>query len=357
MFLRSLKVDSFRNLSAAETRFDPGLNIFFGNNGQGKTNLLEAVYVLANTKSFRTHHLNECVRYQRERFWIYGDVQKKVLERSLFLEWQAGSRELRVNEKAESILDYLGNLDALVISFDQLPIVRGAPEERRKFLDRGIAQLKKSYLYTLAQFHHVLRQRNHLLVQIRDGSAQISDLEVWETIYAERALSLSAEREHYVEELNKTLPEVRFSSDALNLRYIRTIKDREPRLFCETLASIRVKEISRGRSLKGPHRDDLEILIEGRPIQRFGSGGQQRSAVFSLLLAAMHLYFIENKEYPVLLVDDIDAELDMGRRRGLLDRFEGERQVFLSTAKESVIKSIDYCTKWEIRGGSLSPLC
>ena len=352
MFLGSMKADSFRNLSAADFQFDPGFNIFFGNNGQGKTNLLEAIYILANTKSFRTHHLSECVRYQKDRFWIHGSVQKKSLERLLLLEWQAGNRELRVNEKTESILGYLGNLDALVISFDQLPIVRGAPEQRRKFLDRGIAQLKKAYLYSLAEFHQVLQQRNHLLVQIREGSAPVSDLEVWEPIYADRALFVSAERERYVEELNRTLHQVRFSSDALLLRYLRSTRERDPTAFCEALASLRSKEIHRGRSLKGPHRDDLEILIDERPIQSFGSGGQQRSAVFSLLLAATHLYFIENKEYPVLLIDDVDAELDIGRLQGLLDRLRGQRQVFLSTAKENVLRSIDYGKKWEVLAGS-----
>lgn len=355
MFLRSIKLGSFRSLAETEIQFAPGFNILFGNNGQGKTNLLEAIYLLANTKSFRTHRLHECARFGSQEFWLSGEVCKRSIYTGLTLRWGNGGKELRVNNKAQPLLEYIGHLDALVISFDQLPIVRGAPEQRRKFLDRGIAQLRKTYLHVLAEFHHTLRQRNHLLTQIRHGSASVTDLEVWESIYAERALVVSSERERYAEELNRVLPEIKFSPDSLRLRYLRSARDLEPSSFCETLARVRAEEIRRGRSLKGPHRDDVQILIGDQDIQNFGSGGQQRSAVFSLLLAAMSLYFAENQEYPVLLIDDIDAELDMHRLAGLLDQLRGDRQVFLSTSKKTVLESIDYEKGWKVCNGAFQP--
>ena len=192
--------------------------------------------------------------------------------RNLAVSWSSGQKILSLNGKAVPVVRYLGNLDALLMSFDQLPVVRGSPGERRRFLDRGIMQLKKTYLQMLAEFHHALRQRNRLLELIRASEA---------------------------------------------------------------------------------HRDDLRILIEQREIEKFGSGGQQRSAVFALILAAMKLYFIENNDYPVLLLDDLDAELDVTRLEALLGCLETANQVFVSCAKKTILDSIGYCARWEVREGVL----
>src|SRR5262249_32659881 len=153
----------------------------------------------------------ECLRHQTDRFHIQGEATKQSIEREVSVGWSSGAKELRVHAKITDLAGYLGNLDALVVSFDQLPIVRGAPAERRKFLDRGIAQLKKSYLHLLAQFHHALRQRNNALQRIREGAATIAELTAWDRIFADLALAVTRERALHVEQLNMHLPAVQFS--------------------------------------------------------------------------------------------------------------------------------------------------
>lgn len=353
MLLHSLRAHSFRNLKPAEIKFQGGLSVFFGANGQGKTNLLEAIYVLANTKSFRTAYLGECVQHDSRRFWVSGTVYRNHVERGLAVCWQDGDKEVSVNQKNAPVLDYLGNLDAMVASLDQLPIVRGAPEQRRKFLDRGIAQLNRGYLRSLAEYHHVLRQRNRVLSQIRSGAAGVAELQPWQSIYAGRALAVSAERENYVRRLNQLLPEVVFSPDVLRLAYVPSVEDADVVTFSKTLASILREEVSCARSLRGPHRDDLKILLGEEDIRKFGSGGQQRSAVFSLLFCAIRIYSAESGELPILLIDDLDAELDMPRLQSLLDNLHAHGQVFVSTSKEALARSISHAGKWEIREGTL----
>jgi len=355
MFLRSLRAHCFRNLKSLDVAFEPGANLFFGGNGQGKSNLLEAIYVLANTKSFRTAHLGQCLQQGESQFFLQGEVRRNGIDRKIVLSWQAGVRDLRLHDKSALPLHYLGNLDALAVSFDQLPIVRGAPSERRRFLDRGIAQLKKAYLHTLADFHRALRQRNGLLLRIRSGTAAIGELEPWEEIYADLALAVTQERERYVQRLNEHLPAVRFSEDDLRLEYVASVGQRETKSLCKAFAVLRPHEIRYARTLQGPHRDELKILLGENEIQKFGSGGQQRSAVFTLLFAVLDIYFIENKEHPVLLIDDLDAELDADRLRAILEGLQTGRQVFISSSKKKLIESIGCGKKWEVRGGILSP--
>ncbi|MBI2822066.1 MAG: DNA replication and repair protein RecF [Acidobacteria bacterium] len=354
MFLQSLNIDSFRNLHPAQVRLDPGVNLLLGNNGEGKTNLLEAVYVLASSKSFRTRHLGECVQHRAAGFSVSGRVHAKQTEPEIAVCWRLGTKDLHINDKRASLFQYLGNLDALIMSFEQLPVVRGGPEERRRFLDRGIVQIKKTYLKTLTEFHHILRQRNELLARIHKDKARAAELQPWQALYAERALEVTAARSQYVQRLNALLPEVRFATDLLSVKYAPSVRDARPESFCATLASLQQEEIARMRTLRGPHRDELKILLGDNEIQKYGSGGQQRSAMFSLLLAGIRLYFVENNEYPLLLIDDLDAELDVSRVQTLLDRLPSHCQVMITCSKESVLKSICYVHYWGIQEGVLS---
>jgi DNA replication and repair protein RecF len=356
MLLRLIELESFRSLRPARLDLDPGFNIFLGKNGQGKTNLLEGVYILASTKSFRTHQLADCVQHGTAEFMIAGKVERASLDRTLEIRWSAGGKKLKINGKETSILEYLGNLDVLSVSLDQLPVVRGGPSDRRRFLDRGIAQLKKIYLHKLAEFHRVLEQRNGLLARIRIRAAHPSDLEPWDPIYAEKCEAVSVERQCYVDRLNDALAEVEFSSDVLRLKYVRATPPGEFSAVLEKLANLRPLELEKGRSLAGPHRDDLRISLGSQDIRRFGSGGQQRSAVFSLLLAAMRLYHAENARDPVVIIDDVDAELDLERLQALLRMLQNGPQVFLSSAKANVLELMASAKRWELRLGEIQPL-
>ncbi|HQU81634.1 MAG TPA: DNA replication and repair protein RecF, partial [Pyrinomonadaceae bacterium] len=335
MLLESLDVQNFRN-THGKLFFGKNLNIIFGENGQGKTNWLEAIYLLSTTKSFKTQRLQEAIKFDEELAIIRGSVQLSAeIRHTLQVALQGNTKNLTVNGKKETIHRYLGELHAVVFNSDELEIVRGTPESRRKFLDGGIVSIYPPFVQTLADYNRVIRQKNSLLQSAQDNGYSLDKtaefLEPWNEQLIALATRIYKARIRYVERLNETLEKKLFGKEEIAIRYVSSLEGKGDlsdyaALLTERL-NLRVQaELASGHALIGTHRDDLEIHFDGHDLRKFGSSGQQRSALLILQLATLSVYYSQNKEYPLFLLDDIDAELDYKRIGQLLEFLSDKTQ-------------------------------
>jgi DNA replication and repair protein RecF len=347
MLLESLEVHNFRNLSG-KILWGNGLNIIYGDNGQGKTNWLEAIYLLATTKSFRTQRLQETIKFEEDLAVVRGRVAQSLeVHREMQVSLRGTTKSISINGKREPVTRYLGQLHAIAFTADELNIVRGGPDARRKFLDRGVVALHPSYVQTLADYNHVIKQKNRLLQDASESEMSLDQTAQLVAPWNEQLVSLSTEihsaRTDYVQRLNGVLERRLFEKEDINIRYVSSLEgkgnlDDYASLIAERLQLRLQAEIAAGYALIGPHRDDLEILFDGRDMRAFGSSGQQRSALIILDLANVSVYYSWHNEYPLFLIDDVDAELDRKRINRLLEYLEGRTQTFITTSKESLVE-------------------
>src|SRR5215210_1650436 len=299
MLLAATEATNFRNLSG-RIEWGPRLNIIYGNNGQGKTNWLEAIYILARTKSFRTQRLQEAIKFGEDIAVVRGTVSTGIdLERELQVSLHDNSKTIFVNSKRETLTRYLTQLQVFSFTAPDLEVVRGMPEARRRFIDRGISSLRPAYLRTLADYNRVIKQKNRLLQLANEnelGPERIEDLLApWNEQLITFPVLIHREREEYVAGLNAVLEHQLFERRDVTARYVSSLEGKGDLTDYESLLRSRIAlrlaaEVSAGHALIGPHRDDLEIHLDGREIRVYGSSGQQRSALLLLDLAAISLY-------------------------------------------------------------------
>lgn len=347
MILESLEAENFRNLGGKLT-CGTGLNIIFGENGQGKTNWLEAIYLLATTKSFKTAKLTETINFGEEIAIVRGTVKQSAeISHNLQVFLQGNTKTLSVNNKKETVHRYLGELHAVIFNSDELEIVRGMPEARRKFLDGGIVSIYPPFVQTLADYNRVIRQKNSLLNSAQDNGFSVEKtaemLEPWNEQLVQLATRIHKARIRYVERLNEVLEKKLFGKEEIQIRYASSLEGKgdlsDYAALLEERLKLRVQaELVAGHALIGTHRDDLDILFDGHDLRKYGSSGQQRSALLILQLATVSVFFEQNQEYPLFLLDDIDAELDYRRIGQLLDFLKDKTQTFVTTSKESFIE-------------------
>ncbi len=344
MLLTELEARNFRNIKG-NADCGPDLNILLGDNGQGKTNWLEFIHILATTRSFRTAKLSEAIRFDEPSALLAGTIQvSDDIRHELRAVIDGNTKAFSVNGKRETIQRYLGELHAVVFNADELEVVRGTPENRRRFLDDSITAIHPPYVQTIADFSKVLRQKNSLLQTARDRELPIEKLREslapWNEQLAAIASKVHRSRVRIVERLNSALAKGLFGEEKTAIRYLSSLQDKGDLTEYESLIAERLElrlqaELVAGHSLIGPHRDDLEITLNGREIRKFGSSGQQRSALLLLQLANIEIFFEQRGEYPLFLLDDIDAELDYRRIGQLLEYLAGRTQTFVTTSKES----------------------
>ena len=347
MILDALEVNNFRNLSG-KIFWGPGLNILHGNNGQGKTNWLEAIHTLSRTKSFRTQRLQESIRFGEETAFIEGQVSTgSDLHRDLRITLKENTKSIWVNGKREQLARYLGLLQVFAFTADQLEVVRGMPEARRYFIDRGVASLRPAYVETVADYNKVIKQKNRILQDSAERELRLEETEnliaPWNEQLARLGAGIHKARMDYTDRLNGALERKLFETAELQIRYSSSLEGKGDLGDYESLLSERLQlrlqaEVAAGRALVGPHRDDLAIHLEGREMRAYGSSGQQRSALLLLDLAAISVYNSSHDDYPLFLVDDVDAELDEKRIRRLLEYLEGRTQTFITTSKRSHVE-------------------
>ena len=348
MNLERLEAHDFRNLGGSISP-SHGLNILVGDNGQGKTNWLEAIHLLATTRSFRTGKPQESIRFGNDLAIVRGSVRRsEEIVRDLQIALQANSKTLTVNTKKTTLAEYLGDLNSVVFNSDAVEIVRGHPETRRKFLDDAIVGIHPPFVQTFADYNRVLKQKNSLLQTARDREFDLTKttelLAPWNEQLVSFANRIHRGRVRIVERLNEALNERLLGDEAVTIRYVSALEGKGDLSDYENLIAERLQlrvqaEVVAGHALIGPHRDDLEIHFDGRELRKFGSAGQQRSAVLILLLANISIYHATIGEYPLFLLDDIDAELDYRRIGKLLEFLEGKTQTFLTTSKENFVEN------------------
>ncbi len=363
MLLEWIEASHLRNISG-RIFWGPGLNIIHGSNGQGKTNWLEAIHILARTKSFRTQHLQEAIKFGEQLAVVHGRVTQGVdLHRNLQISLQGNVKSISLNGKREPLTRYLSQIHIVALTADELDIVRGMPDARRRFLDRGVASLQPAYVKTLLDYNRVIKQKNHILRDSVERETSLAETEnlvaPWNRQLIDLAGLVHRGRCDYVARLNQVLERHVFGREEVALNYLSSLAgkgdlDDYEGLIAERLQLRLPAELSAGHSLIGPHRDDLEILFDGREMRIYGSAGQQRSALLLLDLAAISLYNSWHNDYPLFLIDDVDAELDEKRIGNLLEYLEGRTQTFITTAKSSHVgRFFPRANVFEIEAGAV----
>lgn len=327
MYIKDFSLNHFRNYLEQKVEFQQGVNLLVGSNGQGKTNALEGIYYLMTGKSYRVKQENELILWGEKNFYLKGSF--KVLDRFLMLEsyYESGKKVMKINQLASKRLsDYVGTVNAVFFSPEDLDIVKKSPNERRRFLDLLIAQVKPGHISLLNTYLKIMKQKNILLRQEKNLNSLKSQLPVWNEQLVEIGSKIMKERWQFTETLNhfcKPIFKSIFSGeDNIELNYLTLGKknlEEALQIFPEILEKRMLQEIEKKAVLIGPHRDDLLIDLNGKAARLFASQGQQRSLVLCLKLAEMEIIIKRKGEYPILLLDDVLSELDEFRRKYLLE--------------------------------------
>lgn len=348
MILRELATRNFRNLETARLEFDPDANVFVGANGQGKTNLLEAIYFVSTTKSFRTNRAANLFRFDADHLFVEAVTESDGIRKSMSVGLEAASarkRELLINGQKTTLDRYVSELPVIAYSAARLEIIRGAPDERRRFLDRGIASLRPGYIAALTKYHRTVEQRNALLRAVAEGEEKESSLDAWDVELASTGAVVAAARAEFAAilsvEFSRIVDEMNYHVDELELRYEPSgpyLSDRDA--IVSALGATRYRELGAGFTLQGPHRDDLAFRIHQRDAAEVLSSGETKMTVLFLKLARVALYRERVGRKPLFIFDDVDAELDLPVIERLMTFLRQGVQLFASSAKDEVLSRL-----------------
>lgn len=336
MVLKKLKLRNYRNLADMELTWNEHFNVIFGQNAQGKTNLLEAIYLLGHLKSFRGARGREVINHVADNAWIGGLVSKSGVEHKLEIGLQKNGRNPRVDGKTvQRLSQFLGYIRAVLFTPEELGNIKGFPAGRRALLDRAVLQTEPVYLDRVQEYDRVLRQRNRLLKQ----GAKDEELVPWTEALIQTGSRIRHDRMNYLERfkphLEKVYREITGGKETASLHY--TVEKQSREKLAEQLehafTRLESRERKLGLTLAGPHRDDLDFLVDDYSLRSFGSQGQQRS--FLLAFKAAQVMDLEEQlnEPPLLLLDDLASELDSSRQQGFFNFLLQRRgQVYLTSA-------------------------
>jgi DNA replication and repair protein RecF len=348
----SVKLKNFRNYDEAEAGFADTYNIIYGNNAQGKTNIIESIFLCASGRSHRTSRDNELLKYGCGFFEIWLDYRKENVNEQIHILYRNDERKrISINEiPLKKIGDLMGHLNAVMFSPEDLLLIKQGPAERRRFVDMTLSQIRPSYFYDLQQYAKILFQRNNLLKNISMDRKLADTLDVWDHHLIRTGTRIMKERRSFLSRLD-ILSEIRHArltnnEEKLKLDYAPSFdltgienEDDIEEIFRRNVAKSREKELLKGTTTIGPHRDDIDILLNGESTKIYASQGQQRTSVLSIKLAEIDLMKEETSEFPVLLLDDVLSELDDRRKEYLLDSIEGIQTFITSTEKRFFTRS------------------
>lgn len=366
MICHEIRVRDFRNIEAADVAFDEGVNLLVGENAQGKTNLLEAIFYAAIGKSFRTSSDEEMIRFGAQMFEVSMDFSDSLREQNLTVRLMKGKRRRIEHNKVRltKVSDVVGLFRTVLFCPEHLAIVKEGPGERRNFLDVAISQLYPNYLKSLQIYHKLLKQRNQLLRDAAENPKTFADtIELWSSGLAHEAAILSGYRLRYCRQLDPAVKEI-FSEmtggkETPELCYEPSLHceldafedaDAIEQLYFEKLMTNHEREIAAGSTLWGIHKDDIGMNLNDKPARMFASQGQQRSMALAVKLAEGNICRAICGEMPAYLLDDVFSELDSSRREYLAAKIQG-RQVIMTTCEEQLpaagklirVKNGTYC--------------
>lgn len=352
MYITRISCNGFRCLHDVDLSLSPTINLICGENAQGKTSLLEAVLFATTTKSHRTTNESDLVDHRGDGFQIRIDVERS--DRSLHMEsnYFRGAKRYKVNGIAQTRLsEILGKVNTVFFSPEDISLIKGSGSLRRKFLDMELSQLHAPYLNALQQYRQVLKQRNELL---RTHTADASLFEIWEEQLVQHGVILVEKRTEFVEELTPLAIEAykRIAGiEPFAFSYLPDVATGED--FTRILKESRNTDLRRKVTTRGPHRDDIEFFIDGQPARSKASQGQQKSAALALKLAELEWVRERIGEYPVLMLDEVIAELDPVRSAHLFDAIPDEVQCLITTTQPNLSELLGNkaVRLFEIKGG------
>lgn len=342
MKVESLHLENFRNYEKLDLSLNEGTNLFYGDNAQGKTNILEAVYLCGTTKSHRGSKDREIIRFDQDESHIRMNLLKNEISYRIDMHLKKSkAKGIAINgipiRKASELLG-IGNF--VFFSPEDLNIIKNGPSERRRFLDMELCQLNKVYLYNLMNYNKILMQRNKLLKDIYFHPEYKDTLDIWDMQMVEYGCQVIRAREEFVKQLNEIIYDIHKKlsggREDLLVTYEKNISEEA---FEEMLHKNREKDIKLKISHTGPHRDDLSFMIKDVDIRRFGSQGQQRTTALSLKLAEIELVKKNSKDSPVLLLDDVLSELDSNRQHYLLESISGVQTLITGTGVDDFVEN------------------
>lgn len=342
MKIESIKLENFRNYKELQLSFSGSTNLFYGNNAQGKTNILESVYLCGTTKSHRGSKDREMIRFGQEESHIRMNLSKNQVSYRIDMHLKKNkAKGIAINgipiHKASELLG-LGNF--VFFSPEDLNIIKNGPSERRRFLDMELCQLDNVYLYNLMNYNKVLMQRNKLLKDISFYPEQEDMLDIWDMQMVQYGSQVIRAREQFVRQLNEIVYEIhRKLSGGREELFVTYERNVSQEAFEDSVRRSREKDRKLKMSHTGPHRDDLSFLIGDVDIRRFGSQGQQRTTALSLKLAEIQLVKEKSRDLPVLLLDDVLSELDGDRQRYLLDSITGVQTLITCTGIDDFVEN------------------
>ena len=343
MWIKKIKIKNFRNYEKEEINLEKNINIFYGKNAQGKTNIIEAIFLCSLGKSFRAKKDNEMIKLNEENAIVEVEYEKSDRDGKIKIEI-GNKKNIYLNGiKIKKLSELLGNLNIVIFTPDDINILKGGPQNRRRFLDIMISQLRPNYMHILNLYLKTIEQRNKYLRQIKEEHKDENLLEIWDEKLAEYAVKIYEYRKEFIEKIIKKIniihKNITNGEEQIELEYITECDNKEK--YLQLLKERRKLDIIKGFTTKGVHRDDFMIYINKKDIRIFGSQGQNRTAMLSLKLAELQVIYDEIGEYPILLLDDFMSELDRTRRENFLENIKGTQVIITGTEKLD-IENLDY---------------
>lgn len=350
LYIKRIGLKNFRNYQSLDIEIGEGVNIFYGQNAQGKTNIMEAVYMASTGKSHRTQKDSELIRWNDEDARIKIDFYKENDEKSIDIYLNKNAKkQVKLNGvKLNKISELIGNLNTVIFSPDHMKIIKEGPVERRRFMDIILSQVKPGYYYNLVQYLKVLEQRNKLLDEAGENRAILKTMDIWNDQLSEFGTKIIVARMDFIEKISDiaavTHDKISHGKEKLEVLYNPTIAcaGASPGdirgSFLKELEKSAGVDLRRGSTHKGPHRDDLLFHINGAEVKTYSSQGQQRTALLSLKISELKYVESETDELPVLLLDDVFSELDTERQKYLVDFIRDIQTVITCTDVEYLEK-------------------
>ena len=334
MHIKSILLENFRNYDKQEIELNKNINIIYGNNAQGKTNIIESVFLCAYGKSFRAKKDSELIKFDKDNCKV--DVSYSKIDREGNIKAEIGEKKTFFSNgvKQNKISDIIGKINIVIFTPDDIEIIKDGPQKRRRFLDMMISSLRPNYLHLLNSYNKILEQRNNFLRQIKLENKNPSMLDIWDEQLAEYSYKIYEYRKYFIEKISNSIEEIhnlitKCGKEDIKIKYISNSKNKES--FLENLKKSRSVDIKRGFTATGVHRDDFMIYINSRPVSIFGSQGQQRTTILTLKLCELKIVKEEIGDNPILLLDDFMSELDEKRRSSFLENIKGNQVIITCT--------------------------
>ncbi len=335
MYIKKIKIQNFRNYENQDISLEKNINIFYGDNAQGKTNILEAIFLSAFGKSFRTNKEREMIKKGENFALIEVEYQKKDRDGKIKININDKKEIFINNVKIKKLSELLGNINLVIFTPDDIGILKNGPESRRKFLNMMIGQLRINYIHILNNYKNTLEQRNNYL---KGKNINFDMLDIWDEKLAEYGEKIYNYRNEYLEKIKNKIKDIHqeITNEEINIKYISDCNNKEK--YLEKLKNNRKIDSIKGYTSAGIHRDDFKVFINGEEVSIYGSQGQNRTAILSLKLSELKVIYDEIGEYPILLLDDFMSELDEKRISNFLSNIENI-QVLITCTKNINIKN------------------